>query len=237
MVWSPATSTAAALVIGVEGLQLPKHRSWTVIYVAAGFLILNGIYGYFQNRSRSHRLLACREEISRKLTSLIASMGELSADNYKMWKTDLYLGRWSATFSKTFPWLLSKSLRRTSSSLLIETIRFNDATSRQKNGVIGRAYAESRDVLWINPELPIPAPSFLGDLDNSSDADLIRTCGILRLIPVMDGLDSHCVGVLAVHMERSFAESLVGTISSDSCSRILNDFAKDLHHLLDIQEM
>ena len=231
-IWSPVTVSLAALLIGVEGV-IPAHdRSLRAIIVAAVFVAVNGFVTFLREHTRTARVNSLGIEIVRKLTDLVSSLAEISANQYHVWKVDLYVAKWEFGFYSTFPWLLRKVLQRSFSVALATTQIFDDTASLAINGILSRTYRESKAQIWVNPNLDLPLSSIIDRVDNSRHDGLISTCGILRAFPVVNSVERECMGVLVVHVEPQFAQLMIGTIAGPTCGNFLHRAAVDLHHLI-----
>ena len=231
-VWSSATATLGALFIGVEGIIPARDRSLPAIIGAASFVAVNGFVSFLREHTRIARVNSLGIEIARKLTDLVSSLAEISADQYQVWKVDFYMAKWEFGLSTAFPWILRRALQRSFSVALATTVLFDDSASLAVNGILSRTYRESQAQMWVNPDLILSLPNAITRVDNSRHDGLVSTCGVLRAFPVVNSVERECMGVLVVHVEPQFAERMIGTITGPACANRLHSAAVDLHHLI-----
>ena len=199
----------------------------------ACFVVVSGFINFARDRFRGAQIAEQGIEITRKLTELIGSLGEISADQYKMWKVDFYAAQWKYAASRRFPWVARRTLRRISSVVLVASVLFGDTSSRQRDGILLRVFENTRDEFWVTPRLEDASlPHDMSWVDRAADAELVRSCGLLRAFPVASSVDGDCIGVLAVHVEPQFALQMISTMGGEQCANKIHHAAMDLHRLV-----
>ena len=232
--WSPVTASIAAVYLALEGLVDQQKRSGAGILAAAVFLGVSSIVNYIQEQSLNRRMTRTNVRINQRLTSLIGSMGEISADDYHPWKVEFYSAHWHLRWTRRSPWILRRVLVRQASVSIVSTMALHDSRALLENGPIGLCFTEQRQDVWLSPDAGIaanPADSY-PRMSAVINAQLDSECGAMRAAPVTDHLDADCIGVLVVHVEPQFGPRLGGTVLTDACARKLRQAAVELHQIV-----
>jgi hypothetical protein len=231
---SPLVAGLASLYLAVEGLVNQKQRSEIGIFVAAGFIVVSCVVNFFRGQSLARRMTKTDVRINRRLTSLIGSLGEISAGNYHYWKVELYTAHWRFRRTRRSPWILRKDLIRRASVSIISTMALHDSRTLLENGPIGLCFTEQRQEVWLSPDARISASpaDIFPRMSSAINKQLRNECGVLRTAPVTNYLDKDCIGVLCVHVEPKFGPLLGGTILTDECANRLRMAAIELNQIV-----
>jgi hypothetical protein len=230
---SPIASGIAALYLAVQGLIDKDERSVAGIVVAFVLLVVASVVSFARERTLMRRVVKDSLRIARRLTTLVADLGEISANNYHCWKTDLYIVHWGGGWSKVWPWIFRRRLVRRASVSLMQTVVVPDTPALLELGPIGLCFSEAQPQLWLDPATGITDPA---DIQHATEpalnAALAAICGAMRAYPVTNQLDQDLVGVLVVHLEPQFGAEFAGTLCLDQSVRRIRDAAVDLHELI-----
>lgn len=233
LLWSSLLAGAASVYLAVEGLVDQKARSGAGILAAAAFLIANSIINFIREQSLARRMAKITPRINQYLTSLIGSLGEISADNYHLWKIEFYIGHWRLRLARKWPWVLQKVLIRRASVSIVSAMALRDNRRLLENGPIGRCFTENRQEIWLSPDTGIANPADVyKHMPATINAQLCSECGVMRAVPVTNRLDADCIGVLVVHAEPRYGPIIGGTVLTDDCARRLRTAAVELHDIV-----
>jgi hypothetical protein len=234
LLWSPLAAGLAALYLALEGLINEQQRSGVGILAAAAFLAASSIVNFIREQSLARRMTRTNARINQRLTSLIGSLGEISADNYHCWKVTLYIAHERLRWTAHWPWLLRKILVRRASVSIVSTMALHDSYQLLENGPIGLCFAKQSQEVWLSLDVGIAAnpADIYPRMSSVINAQLNRECGAMRTAPVTNNLDADCIGVLVVHVEPQFGPKFGGTVLTDECARRLRTAAIDLHQLV-----
>lgn len=232
--WSPLAAGLAALYLALEGLVTQEQRSGTGILAAAVFLTTSSIVNFIREQSLARRMTRINSRINQRLTSLIGSLGEISADNYHCWKVALYTAHWRLRWTAHWPWFLRKVLVRQASVSIVSTMALLDSHGLLDNGPVGLCFTKQSQQVWLSLDVGIvanPADNY-PRMSSAINAQLNSQCGAMRTAPVTNDLDADCIGVLVVHVEPQFGPKFGGTVLTDECARRLRTAALDLHQIV-----
>lgn len=220
--------------LAVEALVNEQQRSGVGILAAAAFLAASSIVNFIRDQSLARKMTKINVRINQRLTSLIGSLGEISADNYQCWKTELYTAHWHTMWTRHWPWLLRKVLVRQASVSIVSAMALHDNRALLEDGPIGLCFAEQRQEVWLNPDAEIAANpmNIYERMTPLINLQLRSECGAMRMEPLTDQLDADCIGVLVVHVEPRYGPLLGGTILQDACAQRLRTAAIDLHQIV-----
>ena len=234
LLWSPLVAGLASLYLAVEGLVDQKQRSVVGIFAAAGFIVVSSIVNFIREQSLTRRMTRTDVRINRRLTSLIGSLGEISAGNYHYWKVELYTAHWHLRWTRRLPWILRKVLVRRASVNIMSTLALHDSRMLLENGPIGLCFKEQLQEVWLNPDAGIAAnpADIYPHMSPVINEQLRSECGVLRAAPVTNHLDADCIGVLCVHVEPKFGPMLGGTVLTDECANRLRMAAIELNQIV-----
>lgn len=231
---SPVASGAAAIYLAVEALVNEQQRSAVGILAAAVFLAASSIVNFIRDQSLARKMTKINVRINQRLTSLIGSLGEISAGNYQCWKAELYTAHWHSMWTLRWPWFLRKVLVRQASVSIVSTMALHDSRVLLEDGPIGLCFAEQRQEVWLNPDAGITAnpADIYTSMSSVINAQLHSECGAMRTAPITNHLDADCIGVLAIHVEPQFGPQFGGTVLTDQCAGRLRTAAIDLHEIV-----
>jgi hypothetical protein len=231
---SPSASGLASLYLAYEGLIDEQKRSSAGIIAAVAFVVANGIINFIVERSLKRKLTRINLQVNQRLNSLIGSLGQISADGYHYWKVDLYIAHWRLRWASRWPWVLREVLIRRASVSIVSTMSIHDNRELLENGPIGLCFAQQSQQIWLSPSLGIAKEltDAYPDSPRTINLQLEGECGLMRAVPIMNHLDTECIGVLVVHVEPQYGLRLSGTITSDACAQSLRAAAKDLHQMV-----
>lgn len=234
LLWSPLAASLAALYLTLEALVSDQQRSGAGILAAAIFLAASSVFNYARDQSLARRMTRINTQINQRLTALIGSLGEISADNYHCWKVALYTAHWRARWSLSWPWIMRKLLVRQASVSIVSTMEFHDSRAVLEYGPIGLCFAQQSQQVWLRPDTGLEASpaNIYTRMSAAINAQLDNECGAMRTAPVTSILDGDCIGVLVAHVEPHFGPSLGGTVLTRECARRLRTAAIDLHQIV-----
>jgi hypothetical protein len=172
--------------------------------------------------------------INQRLTSLIGSMGEISAGNCQYWRVGLYTAHWRWRWTLNWPWVLRRTLVRQAAVSIVSTMALHDSQVLLEDGPIGLCFTDQRQVIWLSPDTGItssPADVY-SQMSAVVNAQLHSECGAMRTAPVTNHLDGDCIGVLVVHIEPQFAAMLAGTVLTDECAGRLRTASIEMHQIV-----
>jgi hypothetical protein len=234
LLWSPPVAGLAGLYLAVEGLIDQNQRSIAGIVAAAAFIVVSSIVNFIREQSLARRMTKTDVRINQRLTSLIGSLGEISADNYQYWKVELYTAHWRLRWALRWPWILRKILVRRASVSIVSTMALHDTRALLEDGPVGLCFTEQRQEVWLNPEAGIPPNpvDVYPRMSSVINAQLRSECGVIRTAPVTNYLDADCIGVLCVHIEPQLGPMLGGTVLTRECANRLRMAAIELNQIV-----
>jgi hypothetical protein len=234
LLWSPLLAGLASLYLAVEGLVDQRQRSIGGIFAAAGFIVVSSIVNFIREQSLARRMTRTDVQINQRLTSLIGSLGEISADNYHYWKVELYTAHWRLRWTRLWPWILRKVLLRRASVNIVSTMALHDSCALLEDGPIGLCFREQRQEVWLSPDAGTAAnpADIYSRISPAINEQLRAECGVMRTAPVTNHLDADCIGVLCVHVEPQFGPMLAGTILMNECANRLRMAAIELNQIV-----
>lgn len=232
--WSPLAAGLAALYLTLEGLVDQEERSGTGILAAAAFIAASSIVNFIREQSLARQLTKINVQINQHLISLIGNLGEISGDDYHYWKVELYTAHWRLRWTMHWPLILRRVLVRRASVSIVSTMALHDSRLLLENGPIGLCFTEQRQQVWLSPDTGITADpaDIYQHMSPVINIQLDGECGLMRAAPVVNQLDTDCIGVLVVHVEPKFGPRLRGTILTDECARRMRVAAIDLHQIV-----
>lgn len=233
LLWSPVAASLAAIYLALQGLVAEDKRSGVGIIAAAGFLALSSIVNFAQEQSLSRQMTRVSLRLTKRLTTLVGALGEISGDNYHCWKVDLYTAHWRPGFSRNFPFLAEKRLVKRASMSIVSTVALAESDELLALGPIGRCFAEQRHVMWLSPSSGVTdSLDCYSSIPDALNTQLEQSCGAMRVVPINNDLDADCLGVFAVHVEPAFGPRFAGTMILEECARRLRVAAVELHEII-----
>ena len=240
--WGPISSTVATVGLAIFGFMERDKRPWPLIILVALFLVVHSLVNAAAGHNVVARLGNRYDDIQRRSVQVVADLGQLAGDHFGSWIVDLYLFKSNSRGIARWPFLERKrELSRQLSVSLLE-VSEEPSTVSLDDGVYGKCFNTTKPLVWLNDAsfgglddaANLNGSNLWHSLSDNENTEMSSQYGVLSVSPIVDQLNRHCLGVLAVHVKAGRDELVRarGAIVSIEGRRRVHNACVDLYGML-----